>query len=298
MRYTLDDKGKMDVKFAYIPEWDSWPSLYMSGVSQVPAGKLDDHNIPDDIWAERRARFEKEPYPLPSVWPWMANDGVLTKLTSLVATLHLALAPALASQPWDWRIDLTAYGVTRPDTTLEPIILLDYSHYEIDRRISPAAMALLSIAVGQFVGGLNFIQGIDSLVWQGFAKAGLSSVITQTAAGVVSGDLDLGDILKGAAFAGLGAGLSASIDLDDLLGASNDSLLGIKPLGEGAAGILSPNAILDGFGDSLVSASLAIIQNGDNFGDALAGCFQTNANQSPFPQPRPGVRQRVAGATR
>jgi hypothetical protein len=98
-------------------------------------------------------------------------------------------------------------------------------------------------------------------------------VITQTAAGVVSGDLDLGDILKGAAFAGLGAGLSASIDLGDLLGASNDSLLGIKPLGEGAAGILSPNAILDGFGDSLVSASLSVIQNGGSFGDALAGSF-------------------------
>ena len=96
---------------------------------------------------------------------------MLRHLLALLTAFHLALAPvtvsALASQPSDWRIDLAAYGVAealpdgagyeylqelaaRPDTTVQPIVLLDYAYYDKTTQISPAAMALLSIAVGQF----------------------------------------------------------------------------------------------------------------------------------------------------
>ena len=35
MRMELDEAGKMKVDFAYIPEWDSWPGLFMKGVSEL-----------------------------------------------------------------------------------------------------------------------------------------------------------------------------------------------------------------------------------------------------------------------
>lgn len=35
MRRELTDKGKMNINFAYIPEWDSWTGLFMRGVSEL-----------------------------------------------------------------------------------------------------------------------------------------------------------------------------------------------------------------------------------------------------------------------
>jgi hypothetical protein len=81
--------------------------------------------------------------------------------------------------------------------------------------LAPQEGIFLSIAVGQIVGGLNFIQSIESAFWQSAAKAGLSSAITQSVAGVVSGEFDLGEILEGAAFARLvEGGLDAVISSD------------------------------------------------------------------------------------
>jgi filamentous hemagglutinin len=191
--------------------------------------------------------------------------------------------PSDGSTPSDWRIDLAAYGVeaglpsgvgyeylqevaARPDTTVEPILLLDYSHYEKEQQISPAAMALLSIAVGQWVGNFGFIQGIESAFWQSAAQASLSSVITQTAAGVVSGDLDIGDILEGAAFAGLSAGLTAGINADDL-GITFGDGAGVSLLGTGDNFTLA--ALVEGTIDAGIKAGLTSAVYGTDFGDAF-----------------------------
>ena len=213
------------------------------------------------------------------------------------ASGHMALADSLlgltpppdddptdTTAPSDWRIDLAAYGVAqelpsgagyeyleelaaRPDTTVQPIILLDYAYYDKDTQISPAAMALLSLAVGQFVGGLNFIQGIESAVLQSAAKAGLSSVITQSVAGVVSGEFDLGEILKGAAFAGLSAGLTAGINADDL-GISFGPNAGQSLLGVGQK--FTVMGLVEGGLDAVISSGLSSAVYGTSFGDSLA----------------------------
>jgi hypothetical protein len=67
MRYVLNTEGKMDVRFAYIPEWDAWPNLYMQGVSQVSEDDAKKRPRFYETWKECRARFEREPYPLPSI---------------------------------------------------------------------------------------------------------------------------------------------------------------------------------------------------------------------------------------
>jgi hypothetical protein len=83
---------------------------------------------------------------------------MLARLIALFTARHLALAPVSASE-------LASHGVTaklpasagyeylpevaaHPDTTLEPIILLDYSHYEIDRQISPPQWPCCRLRLG------------------------------------------------------------------------------------------------------------------------------------------------------
>lgn len=68
MRFELTDQAKMNVDFAYIPEWDSWPGLFMRGVSELSEEEAKNPalsgtwGIDYDIWKERRAQREREPY--------------------------------------------------------------------------------------------------------------------------------------------------------------------------------------------------------------------------------------------
>jgi hypothetical protein len=68
MRFEMDEQGKTQVDFAYIPEWDSWPGLFMRGVSELSEQEAHDPSISGtwgvDVphWQECRARREREPY--------------------------------------------------------------------------------------------------------------------------------------------------------------------------------------------------------------------------------------------
>jgi hypothetical protein len=62
MRFEMDEQGKTQVDFAYIPEWDSWPGLFMRGVSEVPEEEASKRPRFYKAWHECRARREREPY--------------------------------------------------------------------------------------------------------------------------------------------------------------------------------------------------------------------------------------------
>lgn len=57
-KITLTDEGKFNIEFAYIPEEDSWPNLYMRRVSDLKQEELDEYNIPLDEW-EKRVKLKK-----------------------------------------------------------------------------------------------------------------------------------------------------------------------------------------------------------------------------------------------
>ena len=60
-RFTLDKNGKFDVRFAYIPEEDSWGSIYLRGISDLTLEEAEEHNIPREIWEERvKAKKEQQ----------------------------------------------------------------------------------------------------------------------------------------------------------------------------------------------------------------------------------------------
>ena len=52
-KITLTEEGKIDFEFAYIPEDDHWPGLFMRGVSELNKDELAEHNIPLEEWEIR-----------------------------------------------------------------------------------------------------------------------------------------------------------------------------------------------------------------------------------------------------
>lgn len=51
---SLLDSGRFNIDFAYITEADSWPGLYMRGVSDLTEYEADHvYYVPKEIWAER-----------------------------------------------------------------------------------------------------------------------------------------------------------------------------------------------------------------------------------------------------
>ena len=58
-KVTLSDQGEFNIKFAYIPWEDSWPGLYMKGVSELSYEEADNLcSIPKDEW-EKRQKLKK-----------------------------------------------------------------------------------------------------------------------------------------------------------------------------------------------------------------------------------------------
>jgi hypothetical protein len=77
------------------------------------------------------------------------------------------------------------------------------------------------------------------------AEAFASTFIVESLDGLVSGSFDLGEILEGAVFSGVSAGLAAGIGLEDILGEIPEN------------SVLN-NALISGFGDgNLTGASSA-----------------------------------------
>ena len=58
-RIILTESGKFNIEFAYVPEEDHWPNLYMKGVSDLKREELDENNIPLDEW-EKRVALRKQ----------------------------------------------------------------------------------------------------------------------------------------------------------------------------------------------------------------------------------------------
>lgn len=51
---SLSDSGKFNIRFAYISEDDSWPNLFMRGISDLTEDEAENvYHVPREIWEER-----------------------------------------------------------------------------------------------------------------------------------------------------------------------------------------------------------------------------------------------------
>ncbi|WP_245890076.1 hemagglutinin repeat-containing protein [Celeribacter persicus] len=99
------------------------------------------------------------------------------------------------------------------------------------------------------------------------ASAFASSFIVNTADGIVSGDFDLGEILEGAVFSGVSAGLAAGINLDTTFNIETSGLGDIIP-GFGS-GQLSWGELLENGLDGVISSGLSSAVYGTDFGEGV-----------------------------
>ncbi len=145
--------------------------------------------------------------------------------------------------------------------------------YEETVAISPAFKALASIAVGNWVGAVGTVGIAQSLlnVPAGWLATGVdafvSHAIVGSVEGVVTGNFDIGEIVEGAAFAGLSAGLTSGIDINFPNGHPfNDALIdGFGSSQLTVSGLL--NAGLDG----AISSGVASAAYGTDFGNGVLG---------------------------
>ena len=164
------------------------------------------------------------------------------------------------------------------------VSLADEYFYDKQVALSPAFKALVSIAVGTFVvPGLFATLGLNAATFGGGllgtaifngATAFTSTFIVESLDGVVSGDFDIGEILKGAAFSGVTAGLTSAINVEQILGvkdgSSLDKLLKGQLIPGFGNGNLSLGGILNGALDGAISSGLSSIVYGTDFGTGFS----------------------------
>lgn len=147
--------------------------------------------------------------------------------------------------------------------------------YDKQTSLSPAFKALVAIALS--VTGVG-AAAATALGTSGAVATGVSSFINSALVGsldgIVSGDFDISEILEGAAFSGLTAGLTDGIDIGDLgidLGtAGTDSL--IPGFGSGQ---LSLTGLLDAGLDGVLSSGINSAVYGTDFGAGVLNSVVT-----------------------
>ncbi|WP_107497092.1 putative toxin [Thalassobius sp. I31.1] len=162
-------------------------------------------------------------------------------------------------------------GLTARDgTTIEAITLIDEHFYEETKALSPAFKALLTIVVTQGIGGLGGFGGgfgemigLSSDLAISAANAFASNLTVGVIDGAVTGNLDLGEIVKNATFSGFTAGLTSGINLEQI---------GIKLDDTGllrSGGKLTLSAIGESALDSALRSGLNSAVYGSDFGKGL-----------------------------
>ncbi|MCF2873042.1 hemagglutinin repeat-containing protein, partial [Octadecabacter sp. G9-8] len=143
----------------------------------------------------------------------------------------------------DWRDDLTMITATLPtgadgngylyldealerdSTIVNPIALVDEHFHEETTALNPAFKLLITIAVTQGIGGFGELAGgfgqaigLTGEAAIGAANAAASNLAVGVIEAGVSGDFDIGELLEGAAFAGISAYASGAISLEGTFG--------------------------------------------------------------------------------
>ncbi|WP_234710613.1 hemagglutinin repeat-containing protein [Sinorhizobium arboris] len=143
--------------------------------------------------------------------------------------------------------------------------------YDKQVALSPAFKALVAVVVANFaapaiVGAV--LPGVSGWV-AAAAEAFTTSFIVESLDGIVSGNYDIGEILKGAAFSGATAGLKGAVNLSTL-GIDTAGLLDQSLLGGFGNGQLTLGGILDGALDGAIGSGLSSLVYGTDFGSGFS----------------------------
>lgn len=57
IQLRLNEEKKLSADFVYIAEGNSWPGLYMRGVSDLSRAEIEKYYLPEDVWEARSKKF-------------------------------------------------------------------------------------------------------------------------------------------------------------------------------------------------------------------------------------------------
>ncbi|MEJ6405104.1 two-partner secretion domain-containing protein [Yoonia sp. 2307UL14-13] len=193
----------------------------------------------------------------------------------------------------------------RDDTINEPIELVSYHFYDRQRALNPAFKALLTIAVTQGLGGLEVLQIAETLgaaantaLATGINAASTSfaaTLVVETTAGVVAGDVDINAIVGAASFSGLSAGLTSGINLDTFGGSFEGMAWAETAYGFGD-GLTFANLVESGI-DATLTAGLNTAVHDTDFLDSFADNLEASAVNLAMADLQTGIGDGVSAGT-
>jgi hypothetical protein len=127
--------------------------------------------------------------------------------------INIGLPTALDDAGYAYLDDLKTSG----QLTVQEMALVQHEFYNQQVALSPAFKAVLSIAIGNFVapGLVGGLLPANAPAWMISATESFASNLMMGGIeGVVSGNFNLGQILEGATFSAISAGLSAGININ------------------------------------------------------------------------------------
>ena len=218
------------------------------------------------------------------------GEAQMALAAMFLGTTDPATGPPAGSRDDNWRAGLDMRQVALPNVSDGPgfgyidplldrgstinnaVMLIDQQYYDRQVELNPAFKALVSIVVSAYIPGLGELLNLSGAVGAAATAFG-NSLTVGMIEGAITGNMDIADILEGAAFSGVTAGLTAGISLQGM---------GVE-WGEGATSSLFGNGNLSianlserGL-DAAITAALRTGVYGDDFLDGFAASLGASA---------------------
>lgn len=159
-----------------------------------------------------------------------------------------------------------------PRTTYTSFDLRDQQWYDKQVQLNPAFRALLTAVATYMTGGLAGGLGIGNTFIAAGVNSAASNLIVGVVSGTITGDFDMGQVLRGALLAGVTSAVSGYLTSNINLGGYNDLTPGLNTLDD----LITPSAIVDRLSDRVISSVVSnVIAGQDPFAglDSLGRSF-------------------------
>jgi len=148
--------------------------------------------------------------------------------------------------------------ITDFGATYHTFDLRDQTWYDKQVQLNPAFKALLTAVVTYATGGLGL--GASGTLTAGAIQAATNSVLVGVIEGTITGEMDMGAILRGALLAGVTSAISGYLTENINLGGYEDAMPEINNLDD----LITPAAIVDRLGDRVISSVVSNVVHGQD----------------------------------
>lgn len=143
-------------------------------------------------------------------------------------------------------------------TSYESFDLRDQQWYDKQVQLNPAFRALLTAVATYMTGGLA--AGLENTFIQAGIRSAASNLLVGVASGTITGDFDMGQILRGALLSGVTSAVSGYVTSSINIGGYTDLTPDLTSL----ADLITPSAIVDRLNDRVISIVVSNVISGQD----------------------------------